>query len=864
VTITANTTEGQGPIAEAAQIWADAGCSVVPIRADGTKKPAVEWKDHQAVAADTDQLRAWFLRRPAPGIGLVCGKVSGNLEMTELEGRAFTAETIQAIGQRCDDLHVGDVFALLLSDDFGYTETTPSGGIHLLYRITDHDVPGNTKLARRPATAEELADKPLDKVKVLAETRGEGGYVIVAPTGGPVHPTGQPWEVLAGRLGQIPAITWEQRHWIHQAIRDVLDQMPPEVAPERLVVAGPPRTAGSPLRPGDDFNERANWPDILQPEGWTFSHRQGETLYWTRPGKDRREGHSATTGHAGRGANDRLYVMSSATDLPTEEPLSKFYVYTHYNHRGSFTDATRELSRRGYGQQRSDTFHSSSQPKELSTLDSPKTEPLPSLSRTPRGRQDYTISGAANRFVQEQGHFFWYVTEEKTWRMWNGVAWQRDELGAGVSLAFEAMTEDMMDEADRLLAQAVEDPDKLPMAKAFNKHVNAIRNANRSNLLALVANQRLISAAKFDADPRYLNLRNGVYDLVDDVFLDHHPKFLLTKVADVEYDELAQAPRTEAFFEELLPSQPMREFVYQALGYSMTGEADRKAMMVLQGQSNSGKTQLTELMQGLLGDYAVPVSPGTFTQKRDNGPNPELHDMRGARFVYTSETSHDIALDEELVKRVTGKDTMTTRTLYEKPQRWIPQCVVWIATNNLPRFGSDAEAMWRRVKTIRFVNEFTDDGSSGHLAQPNIGRSLARDEASGLFNLLLAALRRYRNAGRLVEPQELKESVAEHRQETDPVSQWVSVVQGRGQLVATPGARVSQAVIRRAYTLWCQDEGFQALAAQRFGIALGQVLKYAKQRSNGETWILGWQWSGPNWLNGHAANDWRQAHAVDS
>lgn len=860
----------QGELVQAALIWAHSGCSVIPIRADGTKRPAVEWKTYQDKPATPEQVEYWFYPPNEGyrnlGIGVICGKVSGNLEMLELEGRATSEETLEAIGARCDELGVGSTLSTLMGED-GYCELTPSGGIHLLYRVTDHEVPGNTKVARRPATWEELEAKPDDKLKVLAETRGEGGYVVVAPTGGTVHATGEPWQVLAGQIGQIRSITWADRNLIHQAIHEVLDEMP---EPTKPVIPTVPkqRTPGAGTRPGDDYNDRASWDGILEPHGWQIHHISGNTVYWTRPGKSKRDGHSATTGHAGTGANDRLFVMSSATEFETDTPLSKFFVYAHYEHRGNMAEATKALAAQGYGDQAPrfqppnyDAPWQDWQPEPNSNVDSPAPKPAPQLPRTPRGRRDFTISGAANRFVREQGHFFWYVTEEKTWRAWNGTVWERDDMGAGVSLAFEAMTEDMMDEAEALMQQAATDPDKLPMAKALTKHVNAVRNASRSNVLALIAQQRLISAAAFDADPRYLNLRNGTYDLVDDKFLAHDPRHLLTKIAGVDYDPDAKAPRSEAFFGELLENEPMREFVMQGLAYSLTGEADRKAMFILQGVSNSGKTQLTELAQGIFGDYATSVSPGTFTKKREHGPNPELHNMRGTRFVYTSETSYDIQLDEELVKRVTGKDTMNTRTLYEKPQQWIPQCAVWIATNNLPRFGSDSEAMWRRVKTVRFTNVFTDDGQSGHVAQPNIGRTLAKEEGAGLFNLLLAALRRYRAAGRLVEPQELKESVAQHRQETDPVSQWVAAVEEKGHLVRKPGARVTQTTLRRAYSSWCTDEGFQPLAAQRFGIALGQIIDCEKQRSNGDTWVVGWEWSGPTWITGQSG-DWRN-RAVD-
>jgi len=57
----------------------------------------------------------------------------------------------------------------------------------LLYYVLDGDVPGNTKIANRPAVTDDGKTISL----TLVETRGEGGYVIVAPTGGQCHPSGR-------------------------------------------------------------------------------------------------------------------------------------------------------------------------------------------------------------------------------------------------------------------------------------------------------------------------------------------------------------------------------------------------------------------------------------------------------------------------------------------------------------------------------------------------------------------------------------------------------------------------------------------------------------------------------------------------
>ena len=78
-------------------------------------------------------------------------------------------------------------------------------------------------------------------------------------------------------------------------------------------------------RPGDDFNERADWlADILGPHGWELHHEAGGTLYVTRPGKSTRDGHSATIGHSKDGVQ-RLYVFSAdAAPFEPEKPYTKF------------------------------------------------------------------------------------------------------------------------------------------------------------------------------------------------------------------------------------------------------------------------------------------------------------------------------------------------------------------------------------------------------------------------------------------------------------------------------------------------------------------------------------------------------------
>ena len=253
-----------------------------------------------------------MVRAAASAWASSAASVSGGLEMLEFEGRAVTE------GVSRDFLAAAEAAGLrplLERIRTGYQERTPSGGIHLLYRCPT-PMP-NTKLARRPATAEELLADPADKIKVLIETRGEGGYVILAPSNGRVHPTGGAWSAGGRRL---------RHHRRHQRRRARRSCSAWPARSTRMPTAAPRKSPGGADgdRPGDLYDAQPDIHDrtlaLLEKHGWTQVYSRKGIDYLRRPGKE--EGISATLGHAGPGV---LHVFSTSTAFETEshKPLPR-------------------------------------------------------------------------------------------------------------------------------------------------------------------------------------------------------------------------------------------------------------------------------------------------------------------------------------------------------------------------------------------------------------------------------------------------------------------------------------------------------------------------------------------------------------
>lgn len=301
------------------------GISVVPIRTDGTKHPALSgWHVYQKRRASSMEIERWFASGE-PGLAFVTGSVSGNLEALDFDDRRIFDAWLTRV-------HENPTLASLYEQvSWGYLEATPGGGRHLLYRCDT--TAGNQKLASRSHG---------ERRETLIETRGEGGLIIVAPSRGRVHPSGRSYTLLRGEVSSIRTITPHQREMLFEAAR-FFDTLPP-VALRALPPSKRRPFGGESLQPGNLFNQQASWEEVLLPHGWQRVRTISGEGYWRRPGK-RGPGISATTNHHG---HDLLYVFSTSTVFACEQGYTKFRAYAWLNHQGDFSAAARDLARRGY------------------------------------------------------------------------------------------------------------------------------------------------------------------------------------------------------------------------------------------------------------------------------------------------------------------------------------------------------------------------------------------------------------------------------------------------------------------------------------------------------------------------------------
>lgn len=297
---------------ETATKYISQGLSVIPIGAD--KKPLIAWKAFQGKLMDEKQIAKNFAN--GSGLAIICGAVSKNLEVVDVDCKYDLTGTLFANLKT----RIGpEIFDKLV------VATTPNKGYHLIYRC--EKIEGNKKLAERQATDEEKSSG--NKVMVLLETRGEGGYIAAAPTSG--------YAFIQKHLHQIPEITQEERDRIHSCAKEFNQNFK-----EQQIVSHTTPADGE-LGPLEDYNNKGDVLGLLVKHGWKIVHDDSEQVLLRRPGKN--DGHSATYSRSKKW----FCVFSTSTEFDSLKAYLPYAVYAVLECKGDFSEAARQLRSDGYG-----------------------------------------------------------------------------------------------------------------------------------------------------------------------------------------------------------------------------------------------------------------------------------------------------------------------------------------------------------------------------------------------------------------------------------------------------------------------------------------------------------------------------------
>ena len=293
--------------------------SIIPV--GSTKTPFAPWKQYQTSTAPFENWYKHYQNQFT--VGIIAGKVSGNLECIDIDVKNDPLKTIYE--EYCGLIPKDLLNRLII-------QSTPNFGYHFIYKCPDVVIESNQKLALH------------SNGEVIIETRGEGGYFCTNRLNNQIlqgqFDLSKPSEIV------IPVITPEEREFLLEVARSLTRFFPMVKS-----TSSTDNTKGSSKNvksfsysePAiNEFNDKYCIIDLFISHDWSIVNEDDEKFYLKRNG--------SLAPHSAYYFKDSkvFYCFSTSTEFKAEQPYNHFQVLQLLEGKNDYRTTLRLLPSLGF------------------------------------------------------------------------------------------------------------------------------------------------------------------------------------------------------------------------------------------------------------------------------------------------------------------------------------------------------------------------------------------------------------------------------------------------------------------------------------------------------------------------------------
>ncbi len=233
-------------------------------------------------------------------------------------------------------------------------------------------------------------------------------------------------------------------------------------------------------------------------------------------------------------------------------------------------------------------------------------------------------------------------------------------------------------------------------------------------------------------------------------------------------------PLWDAFLAAVWPDPEIRAWAIRVLAITLTGYAD-KALPILIGETDRGKTQVIHLLMSVLGSYAHAADSRLLTPGGENAHASIVFALKGRRLSFIDEGPREGKVAQERLKQLTGGGELTANQMGQNPITYRPSHTLILTTNDEPPLTDPAVRSRSRLIPCDGDPELVraTRAAIGHVSSADW-----RAEAPGVLAMMMreaaAWLADKSTALVTAAPESIRYLAESIGAEQDPVSTWLT------------------------------------------------------------------------------------------
>ncbi|MGS5516888.1 DNA primase family protein [Clostridioides difficile] len=292
-------------------------------------------------------------------------------------------------------------------------------------------------------------------------------------------------------------------------------------------------------------------------------------------------------------------------------------------------------------------------------------------------------------------------------------------------------------------------------------NISKLNKAKRSEVLSYL--NLLISENTSVSEANLIAFKNGIYNIIDDSFIEFSPEFIITNKVNWNYNPVAYSKLVDKTMNKLSCGDfEIRMLLEEVVGYCFYRRNELRKAFILTGDKANGKSTYLDMIKTLLGDENT--SALDLKELSDRFKTAELF---GKLANIGDDIGDEFIANPAIFKKLVSGDRVNVERKGQNPFDFNNYSKFLFSANNIPRIKDKTGAVLDRLIIIPFNASFSVNDKD---FDPYIKYKLREQEAiEYLINLGLQGLKRVLQNRRFTVPDKVKKEILEYEEVNNPI-----------------------------------------------------------------------------------------------
>lgn len=344
---------------------------------------------------------------------------------------------------------------------------------------------------------------------------------------------------------------------------------------------------------------------------------------------------------------------------------------------------------------------------------------------------------------------------------------------------------------------------------------------------------------KIDANNLLIAFKNKLYDVKKGCFRDIEKNDFIMRTTGYDAPEdLYNYKLIDDLVMSIFEDREVADYFLLITALSLITNKFEK-LYILTGNGRNGKGVLSSIIQKALGNYYLTGANDLLTIK-DESKNETLAKSPGVRYLAISEPAEDnekeLKFNVSTVKKLTGRDTISTRALYKNSFEFVPQFTMFVSCNKQPSIDETNEAIRNRFRFIHFPFTFVENPSKSFERQLDVD---LKDKIENdtkyrdtMICYLLELITINQDIKKISEPEKCKAFTADYFDNENDVGNFIEKYFERTE------DKKDRIRPNELYSLYMADGEYKNLSTVKFSYGL-KSMNIERIKISGSKWYVG-------------------------